>query len=226
MKNDTSNFTCLLKNICFNYTKKWVKFSTACSSFGLTYTQLNVYMWMYLRNRTVLIILVKSSVGIQGRKCLPFMLTLWSPPLPEYIHRHQKNAHVLHTHTHTHHHQCPTHNIPETIFKQLSVNKQTPTYSSDRIDADENYYDSVQLRCCLWSFCHFMSFMRDTNYVYKRNPATIQYLLNTPGQHYYGKLCGELLQAIRISPFQYSPVLAWATGYHCVLKQPFREHTL
>lgn len=105
------------------------------------YTQLNVYMWMYLRNsRIVLIISVKSSVGKQGRKCLPFMSTLWSPPLPELLHRHQKThtCHTTHTSTHAYTQiiKCPTQNIPETILKLLSVNKQTPTYSSDRIDAD------------------------------------------------------------------------------------------
>lgn len=111
------------------------------------YTQLNVYMWMYLRNSRIVLILVKSNVGKQGRKCLPFMLPLWSPPRPELLHRHRRpRAHThartstRHTRTHKHTHtqiiKCPTHNISETIFKLLSVNKQTPTYSSDRTDAD------------------------------------------------------------------------------------------
>lgn len=120
------------------------------------------------------------------------MLTLWSPPLPELIHRHQK-THTCHTqiHTSTHAHtqiiKCPTQNIPETILKLLSVNKQTPTYSSDRIGADVQI-GLVHTGCCLWSFFKLcailcLSCMIQT-YVYKCKPTTIQHVLNTPGRHY------------------------------------------
>lgn len=120
---------------------------------------------------------------------LAIHVTLWSPPLPRVITHTPENSHMLHTHTHTrtrtHTHtqiiKCPTHNIPETIFKLLSVNKQTPTYSSDRIDADE-YIDLVHpwmlspvifffFSSCV-PFCVFL--MCDTNYVYKCYLTSIQ----------------------------------------------------
>lgn len=160
------------------------------------YTQLHVYMWMYLRNsRTVLIILVKKSVGKQGRKCLPFTLTLWSPPLPQVITQTpEKRTHATHIHTNTRTHVHKSSNALLTTSqrqspKLLSINKQTPTYSSDRIDTDENI-DLVHrggwCRLRSFFFCHFMSFMCDANYVYKcDHPTSIQYFLNTPGQHYF-----------------------------------------
>lgn len=78
-------------------------------------------------------------MGKQGRKCLPFS---GPHPFPSYYTDAIKPTHATHTYTHTHTHtkiiKCPTHNIAETFFKLLSVNKQTPTYSSDTIDADEN----------------------------------------------------------------------------------------
>lgn len=113
-----SNFTCLLKNVCLNYTHKKKTGEVLHCMFFLwmtnIYTQLNVYMWMYLRNSRIVLILVKSNVGKQGRKCLPFMLPLWSPPRPELLHRHRRprahththaQAHATHVHTNTHIHK-------------------------------------------------------------------------------------------------------------------------
>lgn len=120
-----SNFTCLLKNVCLNYTKDKTGEVLHCMVFIRTmniYTQLNVYMWMYLRNsRTVLIILIKSSVGKQGRKCLPFMLTIWSPPLPQLLHRHQK-THTCHTHRQTRTHVHKSSNALLTTSQRQSSN--------------------------------------------------------------------------------------------------------
>lgn len=152
------------------------------------YTQLNVYIWMYL-SRTVFRILVKSSVGKQGRKCLPFMLTIWSPPHSPLLYRHQK-LHTCHTHrqTRTHVHKvikCPTHNIPETIFKLLSVNKQTPTYSSDKTDANMDFCSQWMLSPVIFqAACHLMSFMNDANNAYQLIPTSIKYFTNAPGCHH------------------------------------------
>lgn len=95
------------------------------------YTQLNAYMWMYLRNsRIVLMILVKSSVGKQGRKCLPFMLTPLVPhPCTRVITLTPENAHMPRTHTHKHartytNHQMPYSQHPRDDL-QTVVSKQT-----------------------------------------------------------------------------------------------------
>lgn len=62
------------------------------------------------------------------------------PNPPPVITQTPENTHMPYTQTNTHAgtqiFKCPTHNIPETVFTLLSVNKQTPTYSSDTIDAD------------------------------------------------------------------------------------------
>lgn len=91
------------------------------------YTQLNVYMWMYLRNsRIVLMILVKSSVGKQGRKVLAIYVNPSGPhPFPRLLHRHQKT----HTHTHKHTHPYTNHQMPYAQHPredlQTVVSKQT-----------------------------------------------------------------------------------------------------
>lgn len=81
-------------------------------------------------------------------------------PFPSYYTDTRKRTHAIHIHTSTHAHtriiKCPTHNIPETIFKLLSVNKQTPTYSSDRSGADVEI-DLVHTGCCLCSFFFLFS---------------------------------------------------------------------
>lgn len=187
-----SNFTCLLKNVCLNYTKDKTSEVLHCMVFIRTmniYTQLNVYMWMYLRNsRTVLIILVKSSVGKQGRKCLPFMLTIWSPPLPQLLHRRQK-THTCHTHKHARmytNHQMPYSHPRDDL--QTVVSKQT----NPNLQQWQNWCRCINRFCSQWMLspvifqaaCHFMSFMYDTNYVYKCIPTSIQHFLNAPGCHY------------------------------------------
>lgn len=133
------------------------------------YTQLNVYIWMYLRNSRTVLKLVKSSVGKQGRKCLPFSLALWSSPLPEQLEtkKKRKEKHTPHTYKYTRIQivKCPTHNIPETIFKQLSVNKQTPTYNSEKIDADENYRCSSPWLLSLVIFA-ILCLLRERHYVF------------------------------------------------------------
>lgn len=104
-----SNFTCLLKNVCLNYTKDKTSEVLHCMVFIRTmniYTQLNVYMWMYLRNsRTVLIILVKSSVGKQGRKCLPIHVNHLVPTPSPVITQTPENTHMPYTQTRTHVHK-------------------------------------------------------------------------------------------------------------------------
>lgn len=97
------------------------------------------------------------------------MLTLWSPPIPRYYTDTSK------TNTHTHIFKCPTHNIPETIFKLLSVNKQTPTYSSDRMQMTE--LDVVSSRLNV-SICVTQTMLA------RVNPTSIQYFL-TPGRHLF-----------------------------------------
>lgn len=122
-----------------NYMTGWVV-ATLWSSFGLwTYTQLNVYTWMYL-SWTVSVIFVKSKKerkrkkwAKQGRKFLPFTSTIWSPPssptqTPGF-------THMPDTQTHTHVHKvikCPTRTVPETIFKSCQWTNETPTFSRDK----------------------------------------------------------------------------------------------
>lgn len=124
------------------------------------------------------------------KKCLPFMLTLLVPtPSQSYYTDTRKRAHT-HTHTSTHTHsqftECPTHNIPEKIFKLLSVNKQTPTYSSDRIDTNRfsSHWVSSSVfffpSCAI--FCLFFCMIQTM--LYKCNPTSIQHFPNTSGQHY------------------------------------------
>lgn len=101
-----------------------------------------IYVDVFKKNsRIVLMILVKSSVGKQGRKCLPFMLSLWSPPpFPRLLHRHRKKktkktrTHATHTYTHarTHVHksskmpnsQHPRDDLQTVVSKQTNPNLQ------------------------------------------------------------------------------------------------------
>lgn len=84
------------------------------------YTPLNVYMWMYLR-----FISIKSHVGRGGQTRQKVLAVCVNPLLtPENTHTH---THIYPpTHTNIQFIKCPTHNIPETILKLLSVNKQSP----------------------------------------------------------------------------------------------------
>lgn len=141
-------------------------------------------------------------MGKQGRKVLAIHVNPLVPtPSPSYYRRQKKNAHMPHTYTQARTHartqiiKCPTHNIPETIFKLLSVNKQTPTYSSDRIDADvEIEFSShwVLSSVVFPSRVPFNVFLCMIQTVYMCNPTSIQYFLNTPGRRY--SFASEILE--------------------------------
>lgn len=76
----------------------------------------------------------------KAEKCLPFMLNPSGPPPlpPSYYANTGKRTHATHTHTpaRTHDVHKSSNALLTTSHQLLSVNKHTPTYSSDRIDAD------------------------------------------------------------------------------------------
>lgn len=92
------------------------------------HTQLNVYMWIYLRNGRIVLIMVKSSVGKQGRKVLAIHVNNPSgpPPLPELFDA-RKRTHT-HKHARTYMNQMPYSQHPrdylQTVSKQTNPNLQ------------------------------------------------------------------------------------------------------
>lgn len=125
---------------------------------------------MYLRNSRI----VLNDIGCgQTRQSVLAIHVNPSgpPPLPPVITQTPENAHMPFTHTRTHAHKfikCPTHNIPETIFKLLSVNKHKPqlTAVTELMQMYKSIFSSPWMPPC----AIFMSFVYDTNYVYKCNP--------------------------------------------------------
>lgn len=162
-------------------------------------------------------IFAKSSVGKQGRKCLPFMITpLVHPPFPRVITQTaEKRTHATHTHTYTKSNALLTTSQRrfQTVFR---IQTQTPTYSSVRIDA------GVKIACRCLCVPFYVFYVR-----YKQ--VLSKYFLNTPGWRYFlqvnpRKPCFLLADSRDSSSALTWIQLVWASGCQHVWKRQLGEH--
>lgn len=118
-------------------------------------------------------------------------------PIPRYYTDTRNYTHAIHTDKHARMYTKSSNAQLTTSQRRssnlLSVNKQTPTYSSDKTDANMDFCSQRMLSPVIFqAACHLMSFMNDANYAYQLIPTSIKYFTNTPG-------CRHLL---RVKPWK------------------------